>query len=242
MLGTSIAHTRSKEWKAATISALNPPAWMDWTFDHTDAENHLPVVFYLQEKPWNARAREMAIDCQKIWLLGNEPELATTFIAPKVAAEFTSTWHSARWGAPGVVLSDKGFLWLDEYRRSGGKIGTHLHVHVYEVNTPEDWAAKWWRLRGWMDRQGLAIPVVVSETCGWDASVDQRRIMDKIVYIQQIDKLLECVLWYSDADWWKSWKWADLRNDDGSLTSLGEYFVSLQKRRFNQFMPMVSAE
>lgn len=241
MLGLSIAHQRTQEWKNATLSNLKPSAWMDWTFDHTDDEKHLPVVFYLQEKPWNIRARGMAVECQKVWLLGNEPELATTFIAPDVAASFVSTWESPRWGAPGIILSDNGFLWLAEYRRIGGKFGTHFHCHIYEVNTPEDWAAKWWRLREWMERHNLVRPVIVSETCGWDASIDQRSIMDRIVGIQQVDKLLECVMWYPDADWWGNWKWANLRNDDGTLTQLGEHFVKLQQPRFNQFLSLVAA-
>ncbi len=239
MLGTSIAWKRDKEWIAKSLEQLNPPVWMDWTFANLGKAGYLPVVFDIKPTQLNNSAKALAKSNDSVWLIGNEPELKTTFIKPSDAAAFTKTWESKNWAAPGVILSDEGFLWLDEYIRIGGSVGNFFHFHVYEVNTPEDWAYKWNKLRWWMDSKKLVRPVIISETAGWDASVDQRTIMDKIVFIQQRDELLHSVLWYSDADYWEQWTWANLRENDGTLTTLGKHFVALQERKSLQFLTMV---
>lgn len=239
MLGTSIAWKRSPEWKKQSLDALKPAVWMDWTFRNLDSENYFPVVFDIKETSLNRDAKNIAETSDKIWLIGNEPELSSTFIKPDVAVNFVKTWESKNWAAPGVVLSENGFLWLEEYIRLGGPVGNYWNFHMYEVNTPEDWFYKWNKLRWWMDSHKLVRPVIISETAGWDASVDQRTIMDRIVHIQQRDNLLYAVIWYSDADYWKQWEWANLRCEDGVLTDLGKHFVMLQGKKHLQFLTMV---
>ena len=78
-----------------------------------------------------------------------------------------------------------------------------------------------------MKAHHLVRPTIVSETAGWDATVDQTLILDEIAAIQKVDPYLDTVLWYSDTDYWKLWPWADLRTDTG-LTALGQHYVDLQ--------------
>ena len=80
----------------------------------------------------------------------------------------------------------------------------------------EEWKA-------WMAKHNLVRPTIISETAGWDASVDQAGFLDRIAEIQAHDPLLQAVIWYSDADYWNLWLWTNFRTET-CLTALGQHY------------------
>ncbi len=248
-LGLSIAWQRGDAWRYETIAMLNPPAWKDWTFDHVGEPGYLPEVYTMAGSQWSQAAMAKAKDDNSIWLLGSEPEVQVTYVAPEVAAEFSRQWAAqvgGQWAAPGVATWDAGYAWLDAYLAAGGLVGDYWHIHVYQVYERGDWTAKWAEWKAWMVAHDVVRPTIVSETCGWWYVVnmvvhtpDQTQVMDEIVSIQAQDPLLDTVLWYSDADYWRLWVWADLRTNK-RLTRLGQHFIDVQPPVGGQQLPQVT--
>lgn len=236
-LGFSIAHQRGDAWAQQSLTMLQPPAWKDWTWAHAGEAGYIPEVYTMQSSAWNDTAMPIAREVGGVWLLGSEPELRGTYVEPVDAAQFSKRWASdvgGIWGAPGIISNDSGYAWLNAYLGAGGLVGTHWHIHLYGVQTPDQWEAKWDEWRDWMIAHDLVRPTIISETAGWwmwDGQVhtasDDAGIMDRIAEIQARDPLLQTVLWYSDKDWWNLWNWANLRTNVG-LTGLGEHYVALQ--------------
>lgn len=225
-LGLSIAWQRGDAAISQSLAALHPPAWKNWLWDYAGDPGYVPQVYSMRK--WDEAAAQRARDRGGIWILGSEPELSGTYTEPAIAAAFSRRWAAevgGEWGAPGIITWPAGYAWLNEYMAAGGAVGTHWHIHVYDVSTADDWALRWHDWRAWMKANGAVRPTIVSETAGWDATVDQAAILDRIAAIQADDPLLAVVLWYSDRDWWRLWTWADLL-DDGGLTALGRHYVS----------------
>ena len=239
-LGFSIAHQRGDEWKNESLAMLNPPVWKDWLYDHAGEPGYIPQVYGMIR--WDEKAAQAArLHSGDTWILGSEPELELgTHTHPEDAAEFSRRWDSevgGSWGAPGIILWDGGYDWLERYLAAGGIVGDHWHVHLYDVSTPDDWSHSWQRWRTWMARNGLERPTIIGETAGWDANVNQADILDRIAETMADDPLLETVLFYSDKDYWGLWQWADLRTDTG-LTPLGQHYLAMQAAAVPTALPV----
>lgn len=244
MLGLSTAYQRGIEWALATLLMLNPPVWLDWTWNHAGEPNYLPMVFWMQDSAWNDIAVERAQEDGGLWLLGNEPEIPSFAVTPQEAVEFVVKWESevgGEWAAPGIITWDNGYAWLEEYLALGGLVGDYWNIHIYFASTPDEWQAKWNEFKDWMIAKNLVRPVIVTETNGWGQDANQSAIIERIRVIQRTDPLLHIVIWYSDADYWETAQWTDLRNENG-LTELGEYFVAIDKNPIVSriFMPSIS--
>ena len=226
-LGVSIGWQRGDAWRIESLEVLHPPVWKNWLWDHAGEPGYIPQVYSMRDSTLNRSAMVTANNVGGVWILGSEPELEGSYISPKVAAAFMRSWDehtTVEWGAPGIITWPGGYQWLGEYLAAAGPVGDYWHIHLYDVYTPDDWERKWDEWKQWMVDHNLVRPTIISETAGWDASVDQAGFLDRITEIQAHDPLLQVVLWYSDQDYWGLWTWADMRDGNG-LTALGEHYV-----------------
>lgn len=239
MIGASIAWQRGIEWLAVTLMLLNPPVWMDWTWQHAGEPGYLPVVFYIKDVPWNDNAIAVANEFGGVWAIGNEPELQNSFVSPQDAVAFVKKWDDevgGSWAVPGIILHEDGYKWLGEYLALGGPVGDYWNIHIYFAHTPEEWEEKWNGFKLWMKKHNLERPVIVTETNGW-GHADQALILQKIRTIQCGDPLLHTVIWYSDVDYWLEPSPTDMRVGD-TTTELGKLFLNINKCR-RMFFPMI---
>lgn len=109
MIGASIAWQRGIEWLAVTLMLLNPPVWMDWTWQHAGEPGYLPVVFYIKDVPWNDNAIAVANEFGGVWAIGNEPELQNSFVSPQDAVAFVKKWDDEVGGDPSGAASTIAF-------------------------------------------------------------------------------------------------------------------------------------
>lgn len=252
-LGVGIAGQRGADWAQQSIDALQPSAWYNW-LDGDDAPGYLPMAFYLTRPD---RYIAVAQANPRLWLCGNEPDLADGRATPQQAKEFAERWQSdvgGKWAGFGTITDYWGMRWLDAYLALGGPLPTHWHIHIYYVATVATWQSALNQFVAWMQRNNAVRPIIVSETCLWtytngvpgavDAN-ESMRLLDHIAIELERNELLHSVLWYSDKDYHDLWTWSDLRRDDGSLTPLGVHFVALQLgvtgqgERQTTYMPQV---
>ena len=235
-LGVGIAGQRGPDWAAQSIAALQPALWCNW-LDGDAAPGYLPMAYYLTQPDRYIAAGQAN---QRLWLCGNEPELADGRATSLQAAEFARRWADevgGEWAGFGCIVDSWGYDWLDDYIATGGPIPTHWHIHIYYVATVAEWQSALDAFVVWMRRNRVTRPVIVSETCLWTydngvpGAVDadeQMRLLDHIVVELERNELLHACLWYSDKDYHGLWPWSDLRRDDGELTELGAHFAALQ--------------
>lgn len=231
-LGVGIAWQRGDEWLAHSLELLTPQVYTNWIHDQMADDRYLPMAFSAKCSYADGYIAAAQAHPGKLWLLGNEPELSGTRTEPQEAADFAARWQAevgGAWAGFGVMVTDAGLAWLDSYLASGGPLVTHWHIHLYWQDTTVGWVADWMRWVRWMRAHEVVRPTVVSETNLWRVAGDEaKRTLDKATDGTLPDAdLLHSVLWYSDCDYHDLWHWSDLRNEDGTLTELGDHFVTL---------------
>ncbi len=218
------------------MELLNPSIWKDWQWKYRDTQGYLPSIYAMRlDIASNREAMVKAVSegRPELWELGNEPELNTSFIAPKTAVAFCKEWQERvgrNFAAPGIIMYRHGLVWLEQYLADGGPIGDYWNIHIYFATDAKSWAVKWDMWCAWMEEHNLVRPTLISETCGMNSPVAaQKEIMSHIAGVLRTDSRLHAALWYSDADWWQLWPESNLRTEAGELTELGRHYLSLTR-------------
>jgi len=227
-MGVSVAWQRGDSWADESLALLTPKLWMNWVFDHNEDAAYVPMAFSLKSIDPYLEAAKAAT--HKTWLLGNEPDLSSTYISPTDAAVFSQRWV-AEVGAPmaccGVIVHKDytgGLQWMSNYLAAGGVVPDYWQIHIYFVQNSFEWQLSLNSFVAWMEANDVVRPIIVSETAmteSGDASALLEYVNSKVD-----DGTIHASIWYSDLDYWTLWPQSDLRTE-GELTELGELYVRL---------------
>jgi hypothetical protein len=202
---------------------------MNWIYDHNDDPSYVPMAYSLASIDPYLDAAKAAT--HKTWLIGNEPDISSSYVSPTDAAIFTQRWVNevgAAMACCGVIVHhsyDGGLQWLSNYLAAGGVVPEYWQIHIYFVPTAFEWQLSLNSFVAWMQANDVVRPIIVSETAmteGGDASALLEYVADRVE-----DGTLYAAIFYSDNDYWNLWPQSNLRNLDGTLTPLGELYIEL---------------
>lgn len=220
-----------EDYYQRALGTLMPPWWYSWKFDAIDFifPPFLPMVWAMKADGAANQAVTAAGYGPRLWLLGNEPERADqSNTSPETAALFSLWWRGTaqgEWAGPGVLIGlPAAYDWLDAYLAAGGAIPDAWAVHNYGW-TADQWDNNLGPFLLWMQRRGVAKPVIVTECASWDRSLPaQQAIMRRVrTAIEQGN--IQAACWYSSRDPFGPFRGADLLTAEGELTPLGEQYV-----------------
>lgn len=225
----------------AEVRAKLPCAWWyDWRFQQMGTDGYMPMIWWLRttEDNFVEGLDVAAAHHDKLWLLGNEPEMNGVW--PAEAARAVRTWRkrmgawSVDYAAPGVNLSahriNTGLTWLDAYLFEGGPVPPNWHVHIYgDVGA---FVESLKRFEDWMDSNGVRRPIIVSEFASTD---EPGALMATVQGMLRSGRLREA-FWFSA--YWADWPEPSLLTADGDLTQIGEAWM---QAAHNVYLPHVTA-
>ena len=217
-------------WYQRVLDLLQPPWWYDWQFHQIGRDGYVPMLWAMRRDGYYAEAMSKARAYPRtFWLMGNEPEAPEQSATdPSEAAETMRRWMydtGVRFAAPGVILNNRGFAWLDDYLAFGGPVPMAWHVHNY-AQTVEAWSLWLDEFNHWMYDNKVLRPVIVSET-----AIDKQDMNEQVPLLAVIGNALsahkvQAVAWFSAE--YASHSWTNLTEGD-ELTSLGKHFVEMNR-------------
>jgi hypothetical protein len=239
----------------AALAALGNPRWYNWISDHVADPLYTPMAWWLkrdtasQRRAYDTHIARANADPQRLWLLLNEPNFAgQADTTPDAAAAAVRMWTQAAanpFAVAGVALpNEQSLQWLSDYLAAGGPVGDYWHIHIY-TGTPERWAQTYSQFEGWMLRNGVERPVIVSETSAGSRGLEaQRSILEYLPYALRDFGSLHAVYWYSARDFQPAFANGDLLTEANELTELGQVFAGVQaagipERDHRLYMPAV---
>jgi hypothetical protein len=237
-VGVSTAWQRGDAWTARTLETLQPELWMNWVHSDLDDPRYLPMAFSFQRAYHDGYIEAAQDGPRRLWLLGNEPELPQSAGTPEDAAWLARRWANevgGPWACCGNIthhLYPQLLDWPTAYLAAGGLVPDAWHVHIYFVQSGAEWDAALAAWQGWMVAHNAVRPVIVSETAftegtGW-GDLAPVRAAELLRHVRESVARgdVRAVLWYSDADYWGVWPWSNLLTQDGTLTSLGQVYMT----------------
>ena len=226
-VGVSIAWQRGPDWAAHSLEMLQPPIWHNWVYDHLDDPTYTPMAYSLRLAAQDNYLEAAVTHEPRLWLLGSEPNLASTYITPAEAAQAVQRWRDNYEGpiaCCGTVQWAGWEQWLDAYLAAGGPVPDYWHVHVFDTYAYPPLSF----FEAWMQAHDAVRPILVTETaCPWCDVAGNKRLMSEWAKLLADGDVL-AVVWYSDVDYWQLWPTTNLLSDDGTtLALLGEHYLSL---------------
>lgn len=209
-----------------TLAALEYPGWHNWIADDCGEPNHTPMVYSMA-------GDIAAADANEFWLIGNEPNIASTAIAPADAAAWAQQWaaqNDATWACCGTLHNGQYpslLTWLDAYLDAGGPIPDAWHVHIYFVANDAQWQATLRQMEDWMADNDVVRPLIVSETAQTLHDRDATPLLEAVAR-DVCNERIAAAYWYpGDKDAYDFAPRSQL-TINGEITALGERFVALQ--------------
>lgn len=224
-LCTTYRHQYGAESAQQAAQLLGYPCYHNWIADSYGVPGHTPFAYSLYPSylaGYVAEAKD-----GEFWLLGNEPNIGSTFTKSSAAAEFTRGWVAqtdTAWACCGTLQHyEHGYLlaWLDGYLAAGGAIPDVWHIHIYFVDNA-GWDATLAQFRAWMTANDVVRPVIISETAqtNGDAEPLLRHVAKAVC-----DGRVQAVYWYIGDRDFHSFAPSSQLTIDGAITNLGKTFV-----------------
>ena len=267
--GMNVGHPwQNEEFNVISASELSEKLdfsfWYNWKHDHLEDNIYIPMVFYCKFGDYFNGAKELGKNNPgRLWFLGNEPEVETQ--GNTSTEEFVlavKDWRlnvHGKIALPGcsVVFQDAKD-WMDRYvilmsQDEEFLVPDFWHIHAHGLKNFDQWYGWWetWK-NGWWSIHGRGRPVIISETCGIQASSLQEQVemIEKISNLTETDEALLSVFWFSTFYGFtgsinKDWNWSWLLDSQQNLTELGNqtkgFFnsdVSVEDD-YNIFLPKV---
>lgn len=224
---------QTEQYIESALNTLHPSWWYDWRFENIAHDKYLPMIW--SDAIWNNN-QEVLISLfkrwpKKLWLLLNEPELVgQADMSPQDSIDLLNDIliYDIEYAFPGVSLSSDGYTWIEEYLSKSDILPNYWHVHIYNCRSANEWEDAWNKFKSWMVSNNVVKPVIISETNGWDGSVEsQCLVMNKIVETLNSDSLLFSVAWFATRYEWNN-GYPMLFDDNNALTDVGKNFIKLR--------------
>lgn len=232
MIGLGIPPIGGEANAAYTVDVCSKlsPAWhMDWRYTSglMGDDDYVPMIWWLrQTEPNFVQGLDMAAaHPDKLWLIGNEPEL--NGVTPLEAVRAMNQWRkrfawSIETALPGVNISmhiiGQALAWLEQYVNKGGVIPDNWHVHIYgDAPAFEESLSLF---EQWMGRKGVRQPVIVSE---FGSATNPGYLMHMVEGMLKAGRL-NMAAWFSA--YYEAWNETGLLTADGDLTEIGELYTA----------------
>lgn len=216
------------------IESLRPRWWYNWKFDQIGKPGYIPMYWRPElsdTKTWDKAVALANAHPEVDWLLYNEPERYASTANPREAAILMKEWVNVtpnKFSIAGLLTSVDDVSWLRAYLNAGGPPPDVWHFHIYGYSNALDWLRS---LGGhtfldWYQRYGFNRPIAITETnANTVSSVKvQGEIMLSIILILKLFPFVIGVGWYSAYDVFELWPWANLLDEEGNPTELGDFF------------------
>ena len=227
-IGWSVAWQQGDSMAANALETARPSIWHNWVYDHLDDPTYVPMAYSLRPAAQDKYLEAALTHDSRLWFLGSEPNLASTYIDPAEAAESVRRWQAEYVGpiaCCGTVQWAGWREWMDGYLAANGPKTPYCHVHIFDQFAYPPYR----EFRDWLDANDWQCEIIVSETANpWGTVADNIILMDGLARLVA-DGSIRAAAWYSIYDWHGIWHLTDLMNADATeSTPLGEHLLSLQ--------------
>lgn len=207
------------------VETLQLAHWYDWSEDGQ-------IAMLWRCGPSEARNAKRRTG---LWLLGNEPEREEqSNTSPQEFVAGVRQWQQSRStpiALPGVLLDLDGIEWIEAYLADNGPIPDFWHVHIYAWNIAH-WLDLWEKWEMTMHSYRAERPTIISECACWSEKPDdQIALMEGIATQIIVRPLIHSAFWFSAhyGTQQKFWRRSDLLDGDGTLTAVGQHFLTVRK-------------
>lgn len=227
-MGWSVAWQQGDDMAANGVALMPGVPWHNWIYDHLDNANYMPTAYSLRSSYQQQYIDAAVTHDARLWLLGSEPNLASTYIDPAEAAESVRMWV-AEYAGPiaccGTVQWAGWQEWMDGYLLASGPKTPYCLIHIFDRFAYPPYR----EFQDWLAANDWQCEILVTEAANpWGSVADNIILMDGLARLVA-DGRIRAVTAYSLYDWHNIWHVTDLTNADATeLTPLGLHWLSLQ--------------